>query len=281
MEPRKFIETKHKVALEKLVIANRIILVADAKKILDRKWIVCTINALVKDGKIKSKLVDVRTDDNSIRTMKLLYRTNVKPSEMKIFEEQLLERVFSNEEIIQKPKKESKPKSKTKPIIKLESHSDLPEYIVINGQGGILIKVHKGNSVVNKNYIADLHEKLSFSIDSLISDNIHKLVKDIDYFVDNEELLFVKSGNLMLTESFNDKLSQRVRRKMIAKYFKYQNIKNDTTHKTDTKNRTDTLSYTNDFHGLIKLWEDKFKMQDEKISMMERKLCGLESPVLN
>jgi len=281
LEPRKFIETKHKVALEKLVIANRIILVADAKKILDRKWIVCTIDALVKDGKIKSKLVNVRASDNSIRTMKLLYRTNVKPSEMKIFEEQLLERVFDNEEIIQKPKKESKPKVKTKPIFKSESRSDLPEYIVINGQGGILIKIHKGNSVVNKNDIADLHEKLSFSIDGLISDNIHKFVKDVDYFIDNEELLFAKSGYLMLTESFNDKLSKKVKSQMIVKYFKHENINNHTIYKEDTKNGTDTLSYTNDFHGLIKLWEDKFKMQDEKISMMERKLCDLESPVLN
>ena len=165
MKERKFIETDHKIALEKLIIAKRIILVADAQIILDRKDITCTINALIGDGKIKSKLSNVRVNDNGIRAMRVIYKTNLKSSEMKVFEDQLLERVFINDEIIKESKtKKFKSKVKTKQPDKSELPLYLSEHVVINGNPGILIKIYKGNSVVNKNDIADLHVRLPFGI---------------------------------------------------------------------------------------------------------------------
>ena len=231
----------YKSALELLVIQNKIILAKDACKILKRKDISSTIHSLVKEGKIKTKLIDVRVQNNAIRALKVLFVKDIKEIELSQFEKNSLGKIANSSNIKKNDHKQ------------LKQPSNQSEYIIINGRGGILIKTHKGNSVVNKNDIADLHEKL----------------------------LFAKSGYIVLTESFNDKLSQRVKGQMIMKYFKYQEINNDTIHKADTKKETDTLSYTNDFHGFIKLWEDKFKMQDEKIGMMERKLCSLESPVLN
>lgn len=277
MKERKLIETDHKLALEKLIIAKRIILVADAQIILDRKDITCTINALIGDGKIKSKLSNVRVNDNGVRVMKVIYKTNVKSSEMKVFEDQLLERVFINDEIIQESKpKKLKQKAKTKQL-KSELPLYLSEHVVINGNPGILIKIHKGNSVINKNDIADLHVKLPFSIANLISDNIHKFAIDIDYFIDNEELLFTKSGYLMLTESFNDKLSQRVINQMITKYFKYQNIKinSDTSCVECHKDESGKQSYDNDILGYMKALHDQLERQNEKINMLERNLRNL------
>lgn len=265
---RKYPETVGKIALEKLVISQRIILAVDAKKILNRNDITCTINALVRQGRIKSKKVDVRYQDNTIRAMILLYRTNVKQSEMKKFEEQLLERTFIAEDTdTSEVKKDIKSKTN-----ELECESNRLEYTVINGRGGILIREYNGNSVVTRNDIADFHEKPPFSLDKLISNNIHKLTKEIDYFVNGEELLFTKTGYLALTELFEDKLSLKVRKEMIKSYFRKCKIINDTEEESYPV-------YTNDLSGITKLMVDMTDKLNKRISELERKLQG-EEPCL-
>ena len=262
----------YKSALELLVIQNKIILAKDACKILKRKDISSTIHSLVKEGKIKTKLIDVRVQNNAIRALKVLFIKDIKEIELSQFEKNSLGKIANSSNIKKNDHKQ------------LKQPSNQSEYIIINGRGGILIKTHKGNSVVNKNDIADLHEKLPFSIDNLINGNIHKFAKDIDYFIENEELLFTKSGYIILTESFNDKLSQRVKSQMVTKYFKYQNINvnNDTyhVHSDETNNQ---LPYENESPGYVKVLHDQIKILSEKICLLEIKLCGfgLASPTIN
>ena len=275
MEVRKFIETKHKTDLEKLIISKRIILVNEAQELLDRKDITCTVNALVNDGKIKCKSLNAKINDK-IRSVKVLYKTNIKRSEMKKFEEQLLENTFEAEENIQQVQK--KPKSPTKPT-QPETTSDLPKYTVINGKGGVLIRMHKGNSVVNRDDIMTFHEKETNIISDLINGNLHKLKRDIDYFVE-QELLFTKNGYLMLTESLNDKKSLKVKNEMIKSYFKYSNIIFEESEQKYVKEEQEV--YTNNAEGFAKLLVGQLRSQNERLNMLEKFLSslGLQPPTL-
>jgi hypothetical protein len=263
----------YKIALKLLVIHKRIILVKDACQILKRKDISSTIHSLVRENKINTKLIDVRGQNNVVRAMKILFVKDIKEDELLEFEKISLSKVVNSNVIVEK--KNSKQK--------LKIFLDVPEYTVINGQGGILIKVHNGNSVVNKNDIADFHEKLILSVVNIINSNIHKLIKEVDYFAINEELLFTKSGYLKLAESFDDKLSQRVRNQMLVKYFKYQNIILPIDNPVN--NNKASLTYvSNDIPpGILKSIVDQMSSYAEELKAMERKLVDLRvmEPILN
>jgi len=273
----------YKEELKNLVILTQTILAKNACEILKRKDISSTIHSLILDEKIKSKIVDVKCRDGKIRPMKILYSMDATDEVVFKFEKSLQGEITSEKLLVHKKKKYSKVKNKQPD--KLEALSNAPEYTIINGIGGILIKIHKRNSVVNKNDIADLHEKLPFIIDDLISGNIHKFAKDIDYFVDNEELLFTETGYLMLVESFKDKLSQKVRNQMMIEYFKYQNINvnSDTNYNENPNDESSNQLYTNDNSGYMKILHDQIKILSEKIGTLERKLSDLGSfsPVMN
>jgi len=256
----------YKIALELLVIQKGIISKKDAEKILKRKDITSTIHSLAKEEKIKTKMIDVRCENNKIRAMKILYTKNTKEDELLQFEKNSLGKVANSNNIKETDQK-------------IKCSSNQLEYTAINGQGGILIKIHKGNSVVNKIDIAHFHEVLTFNIDNLINSNIHKLVENVDYFVNNEELSFTKSGYLMLVESFNDKLSQKVKNQLIKKYFKYQNI----SLNSDALYSENPNDESNNSPGYMKVLYDQIRILSEKIGTLERKMCdsGLPSPLMN
>lgn len=232
---------------------------------LKRKNISSTIHSLVKEGKINTKLIDVRVQNNAIRALKVLFVKDIKEGELSQFEKNSLGKIVNSSNIKENNQKTEYPLNQS-------------EYTIINGRGGILIKIYKGNSIVNKNDIADLHEKMPFIIDNLINDSIHKFAKDIDYFVDNEELLFTKTGYLMLTESFKDKLSQKVKNQMMVEYFKYQNNINSNSDTEIPNNESNNQSNINDSPGYMKVLHDQIKKLSEKISILERKLSDLGSP---
>jgi hypothetical protein len=197
--------------------------------------------------------------------MKLLFRTNIKQKELLKFEEQLLE-----DPEVNTPNKNNEIKPKAKQLTKSRVSLDVPEYTVINGQGGILIRVHKGNSVVTREDIADFHERPPFAINDIINDNIHKLRNDIDYFVDRDELLFSKSGYLALTESFDDKLSLKVRKEMIKSYFKKQSVTYEVDNKSNITEEKTSSVCTNDFPGGIKFVLAQLDIQNKRLIAMEK-----------
>ena len=116
-------------------------------------------------------------------------------------------------------------------------------------------------------------------VSDLINGNLHKLKRDINYFVE-QELLFTKNGYLMLTESLNDKKSLKVKNEMIKSYFKYSNIIFEESEQKYVKEEQEV--YTNNAEGFAKLLVGQLRSQNERLNMLEKFLSslGLQPPTL-
>ena len=93
----------------------------------------------------------------------------------------------------------------------------------------------------------------------------------------------------MLTESFNDKKSLKVKNEMIKSYFKYSNIIFEESEQKDVKDSKEEEQevYTNNAEGFAKLLVGQLRSQNERLNMLEKFLSSLglqpptSSPIMN
>ena len=298
---RKVTKTKGKEKLAKLVNDKRKILEVEAAKECKRKNIACTIICLINEGKINAKSVLVRGQNNKLRRMRLLYSNDVKQDEMLQYENQLQDKLYTpTSPVLINNHCTTRNEFIPETTIETLNINDniIREYTKINNCDR-MIRQYNGHSVVTINDISVMHKKVRSIINLRFKHILHKLTRNIDYFeVDREykdgrvydpeyffyhfaqkkSILFTKTGYLSLINTFDDKLSLKVKNDMIKSYFKNEVIEEKPETKQEEINND--LPVVNQDYTMENIY-NFMKMFAQATVDMHKRIIMLESMILS
>jgi len=290
--------TEHKNAVVKLVKGKRMILQVDIASVMNSKNIPDTVEALVKEGKLKRQKIQVRGPVGNLTNQWLVYDNSVKQNDILDFERAMVNKYF------QSPLVENHCyKSPEQPIDQeLKSNVvDLQEYVKIKNTD-VNIMTYNGKRVVNFEDIDTLHQRPKGTAKRTFSDHKNQLIEGVDYFIfkgqkgrealiqanctryvqlnnspNFKSYLLTESGYLLLVKPFIDDLSWDIQRDLVNKYFKLQEVQEKL--KNNLPVTKETVNLSNNTYDILKVFATGITDLNDRVKTLEGTIESLKNAI--